>query len=85
LASENAKFGQPEIKLGTIPGVGGTQRLTRAIGKSKAMEWVLTGNIYSAKDALDAGLVSSIFPQEKLLEEAMKMAKTIASYSAPIS
>eukprot|EP01080_Neovahlkampfia_damariscottae_P003253 gene3253-5696_t len=85
LASENAKFGQPEIKIGTIPGVGGTQRLTRAIGKSKAMEWVLTGNMYSAQYALESGLVSSVYPQDQLMEKAMEMAKTIASYSVPIT
>ena len=73
-ASNTSKFGQPEIKLGTIPGAGGTQRLTRAIGKGKAMEWVLTGNIYSAQEAYESGLVTRLFPSEKLLEEAMKTA-----------
>jgi enoyl-CoA hydratase/carnithine racemase len=84
LASENAKFGQPEVKLGTIPGIGGTQRLTRAIGKSRAMEWILTGALYSAKDALEAGLVSRVVPQDQLMEVATKMAKEIAQYSTPI-
>merc|ERR1719421_2601467 len=64
VASENALFGQPEIKLGTIPGCGGTQRLTRAIGKAKAMEWVLTGNFYSAEQAERDGLVARVVEKE---------------------
>ncbi|KAN0047943.1 hypothetical protein ACTA71_002332 [Dictyostelium dimigraforme] len=81
IAGEKAVFGQPEIKLGTIPGCGGTQRLIRAIGKSKAMELVLTGNNLSAVEAEKAGLVSKVVPVEELLTEATKMAEKIASYS----
>jgi len=84
IASENAKFGQPEITLGTIPGMGGTQRLTRAVGKSKAMEMVLTGRLVTAQEAEKMGLVSRVVPQDKLLETAMEMATTIASFSKPI-
>jgi enoyl-CoA hydratase len=81
VASEKAIFGQPEIKLGTIPGMGGTQRLTGLIGKSKAMEWVLTGNQYSAVEAEQAGLVARVFKHEDLLSESIKMGQTIAGYS----
>jgi len=81
IAGDKATFGQPEIKLGTIPGCGGTQRLIRAIGKSKAMELILTGNNLSAQDAEKAGLVSRVVPADKLLEEALKTASTIAGYS----
>merc|ERR1719183_2678635 len=81
IASEDAKFGQPEIKLGTIPGVGGTQRLIRAIGKYKAMELVLTGDMLSAADAERAGLVSRVVPNENVVEEAVKVATKIASFS----
>jgi len=84
VASENALFGQPEIKLGTIPGCGGTQRLTRAIGKAKAMEWVLTGNFYSAEQAERDGLVARVVEKGKALEEALKMASKIAQYSKPV-
>jgi len=84
LAGDKAKFGQPEIKLGTIPGVGGTQRLTRYIGKSKAMEMILTGNFMSAEQAEKAGLVARVVPAEDLVEDAVKMAATIASFSQPI-
>jgi len=84
LASEKAKFGQPEIKLGTIPGCGGTQRLIRAIGKSRAMEWILTGDIYSAAEAERVGLAARVFPSEKLLEEAVGMAEKIACFSSPV-
>jgi enoyl-CoA hydratase len=80
-ASEKAVFGQPEIKLGTIPGLGGTQRLTRMIGKSKAMEWVLTGKTYSADEAEKAGLVAKVFKPEELIKEATLTAATIAGYS----
>ncbi|KAL9654531.1 hypothetical protein ABK040_006596 [Willaertia magna] len=83
IAGTNAKFGQPEITLGVVPGIGGTQRLTRAIGKAKAMEWMLTGALYSAEEAEKAGLVSRVVPSEKLMEESMKMAEKIATYSLP--
>jgi len=79
LGSENAQFGQPEIKLGVAPGMGGSQRLTRAIGKSKAMEMCLTGRNMKADEAERAGLVSRVVPLEALLDEALKMAETIAS------
>jgi len=81
IAGDKAVFGQPEIKLGTIPGCGGTQRLVRAIGKSKAMELVLTGNNLSAVDAERAGLVSRVVPATELLSEATKLAEKIASHS----
>jgi enoyl-CoA hydratase len=84
IAGDKAKFGQPEIKLGTIPGVGGTQRLTRYIGKSKAMEMILTGSFMDAEAAERAGLVAKIVPAEELVEEAVKTAETIASFSQPI-
>jgi enoyl-CoA hydratase len=84
IASSAAKFGQPEIKIGTIPGAGGTQRLTRAIGKSKAMEMCLTGNMMSAEEAERAGLVSRVFPPETLLENTLKIANAIAANSLPI-
>ncbi len=84
LASENAQFGQPEIKLGVAPGMGGSQRLTRAIGKSKAMEMCLTGRNMKADEAERAGLVSRVVPLESLLDEALKMAETIAAM-APLA
>jgi len=83
IAGENAKFGQPEINLGTIPGIGGTQRLIRAIGKSKAMEMILTGKQMDAKSAEQAGLVCRVVPEDKLVDEALSMANTIASFSKP--
>ncbi|MEO1091728.1 MAG: enoyl-CoA hydratase [Pseudomonadota bacterium] len=84
IAADNAKFGQPEINLGTIPGAGGTQRLTRAIGKSKAMEMVLTGGMLDAEAAERANLVARIVPLEELFDEALKLAETIADKSKPI-
>eukprot|EP00759_Apiculatamorpha_spiralis_P042639 PhF_6_TR40553/c0_g1_i1/m.60796/K07511/ECHS1; enoyl-CoA hydratase len=81
VASEKAVFGQPEIKLGTIPGLGGTQRLTRLIGKSKAMEWVLTGDQYTAAEAERAGLVSKVFAPADLIPKTVEMAAKIAGYS----
>src|SRR5437870_6610260 len=83
LAADNAKFGQPEIKLGVIPGIGGTQRLTRAVGKAKAMDLCLTGRMMDAQEAERAGLVARIVPLANLLEEAVKTAETIASMSLP--
>lgn len=83
VASESAKFGQPEITLGVIPGCGGTQRLIRAIGKSKAMEMVLTGNMISAAQAEKDGLVCKVVPNDKLLDTALEMGNKIASFSRP--
>jgi enoyl-CoA hydratase len=85
LASEAAKFGQPEINLGVMPGIGGTQRLTRFVGKSKAMDMCLTGRMMDAAEAERAGLVSRVVPADKLLEEAKTAAKKIASQSRPIA
>ncbi|RKO89344.1 ClpP/crotonase-like domain-containing protein [Blyttiomyces helicus] len=82
-AAENTLFGLPEIKLGTMPGAGGTQRLSRAIGKAKAMELVLTGRPMTAFEAEQAGLVARVFPPNELLEQALKTAALIASYSRP--
>jgi enoyl-CoA hydratase len=81
VASESAKFGQPEIKIGTIPGAGGTQRLTRAVGKAKAMELILTGRFLSAEEAVAYGLAVKVVPVEMLLNEVLGMAKEIAALS----
>jgi enoyl-CoA hydratase len=83
LAAETAKFGQPEIKLGVMPGMGGSQRLAKAVGKSKAMELCLTGRMMDAVEAERAGLVARIVPAAELLAEALKTAETIASMSLP--
>lgn len=82
-ASETARFGQPEIKIGTLPGAGGTQRLPRAVGKALAMDLCLTGRMMDAQEALRAGLVSRVLPADRLLEEALATAQKIASYSLP--
>jgi enoyl-CoA hydratase len=81
VASESAQFGQPEIKIGVMPGAGGTQRLTRAVGKVRAMEMVLTGKFISAEEAKAAGLVNRVVPKELYLQEALKLAAEVASMS----
>jgi enoyl-CoA hydratase len=83
IAADTAKFGQPEIKLGVIPGMGGTQRLIRAVGKAKAMDLILTGRMMDAVEAERSGLVARVVPASVLMEEAMKIAETIASLSLP--
>ena len=83
IAADTAKFGQPEITLGVIPGMGGSQRLTRAVGKAKAMDMVLTGRMMDAAEAERSGLVSRIVPADKLIEEALAAAAKIASLSRP--
>ncbi len=83
IAADNAKFGQPEIKLGVIPGIGGTQRLTRAVGKAKAMDLILTGRMMDAAEAERSGLVARVVPAAKLMDETMKAAETIAAMSLP--
>ncbi|GJD56445.1 enoyl-CoA hydratase [Methylobacterium dankookense] len=85
LAADTAVFGQPEIKLGVMPGIGGSQRLTRFVGKSKAMEMCLTGRNMDAAEAERSGLVSRVVPADTLLDEAMKAAETIAAMSLPIA
>jgi enoyl-CoA hydratase len=85
LAADTAKFGQPEIKLGVIPGIGGSQRLTRAVGKAKAMDLCLTGRTMDAEEAERAGLVSRIVPADQLLETAAQVATTVAEMSLPIA
>jgi enoyl-CoA hydratase len=84
LAADTAKFGQPEIKLGVVPGAGGTQRLTRYVGKSKAMELCLTGRMMDAVEAERSGLVSRVVPAAELIDEALKTARKIASLSMPV-
>ena len=83
IAADNAKFGQPEIKLGVIPGIGGTQRLARAVGKAKAMDLILTGRMMDAAEAERSGLVARVVPAASLMEEALKVAETIAAMSQP--
>lgn len=81
IAADNARFGQPEVKVGTLPGAGGSQRLTRAVGKAKAMDMCLTGRLMDAREAERCGLVSRIVPVKELLKEALDAARAIASYS----
>ncbi len=83
IAADNAKFGQPEITLGIMPGMGGTQRLPRAVGKAKAMDLILTGRMMDAAEAERSGLVSRIVPANDLLEEVLRVAEKIAGYSLP--
>ncbi len=83
-AADTAKFGQPEIKLGTMPGLGGSQRLPRAVGKAKAMDMCLSARMMDAAEAERAGLVARIFPADQLLDETLKAAQTIAGYSLPV-
>jgi len=85
IAADTARFGQPEIKLGVMPGMGGTQRLTKIVGKAKAMEMCLTGRMMDANEAERAGLVARVVPAADLLDDALKTAKTIAEMSHPIS
>src|SRR5829696_9306468 len=85
LAADTAKFGQPEIKLGVMPGAGGTQRLIRQVGKAKAMEMCLTGRMMDAAEAERANLVARVVPAAALMEEAMKTAETIAAMSLPVA
>jgi enoyl-CoA hydratase len=84
IAADTAKFGQPEITIGTMPGMGGTQRLPRAIGKAKAMDWCLTGRMVDVAEAERAGLVARIVPAGQLEEEALAFAAKIASFSLPV-
>lgn len=85
IAGDNAKFGQPEINLGVLPGMGGSQRLTRAVGKSKAMDMILTGRFMDAEEAERAGLVSRVVPSAEVVDEALKAAAVIASKSKPVA
>ena len=84
VAADSAKFGQPEITIGTMPGMGGTQRLPRAVGKAKAMDWCLTGRMIDAAEAERSGLVARVVPADKLLDEALAVAAKIASHSLPV-
>ncbi|QID18803.1 enoyl-CoA hydratase [Nitrogeniibacter mangrovi] len=84
IAADTARFGQPEVKLGILPGAGGTQRLPRAVGKAKAMDLCLTARMMDAEEAERAGLVSRVVPAERLLDEALAAAETIAGYSLPV-
>jgi len=84
VAAESARFGQPEIGIGTMPGMGGTQRLPRAVGKAKAMDWCLTGRTIDAAEAERSGLVSRVVPSAQLLDEALAVAARIASFSLPV-
>jgi enoyl-CoA hydratase len=84
IAADNAKFGQPEVNLGIMPGSGGTQRLPRAVGKAKAMDMCLTGRTMDAQEAERAGLVSRVVPLDRLMEEALKVAEKIAAGSLPV-
>jgi enoyl-CoA hydratase len=83
IAADTARFGQPEIKLGVIPGIGGTQRFTRAVGKSKAMDLILTGRMMDAAEAERSGLVARVVPAAQLMDEAIRVAETIAAMSLP--
>ncbi|MBI3373554.1 MAG: enoyl-CoA hydratase [Betaproteobacteria bacterium] len=85
IAAESAKFGQPEINLGTFPGAGGTQRLPRAVGKAKAMDLCLSARMMDAAEAERSGLVSRVVPSDKLMDEALAVAEKIASYSLPVA
>lgn len=82
-AAESAKFGQPEIKLGVIPGIGGSQRLTKLVGKAKAMDMILTGRMMGAEEAERSGLVARVIPNKKLMDETLTAAEAIATYSKP--
>src|SRR5256886_3690872 len=84
IAADTAKFGQPEITIGTMPGMGGTQRLPRAVGKAKAMDWCLTGRMIDAAEAERAGLVARVVPADRLFDEALAVATRIAGFSLPV-
>jgi len=84
IAADTAKFGQPEVTIGTMPGMGGTQRLPRAVGKAKAMDWCLTGRMIDAAEAERSGLVSRVVPADQLVTEAMACAAKMASFSLPV-
>ena len=84
IAADSAKFGQPEIRLGILPGAGGTQRLPRAVGKAKAMDMCLTARMMDAEEAERAGLVARVVPADKVLDEALSVAETISGFSLPV-